>query len=207
MRRAEFAITDATEIQLFLDSQKWGSLTMNGDDGYPYSVPLNYLWLENRIYLHSAPSGRKLGLLAADSRVQFSVVKEYAFIPSYFSGSKMACSASQFFKSVVIRGRTCRIESGSEKMTIFQKMMNGFQPEGKYLALASDEESYHKMISGTELITIQAETLSSKFKFGQNLRTEVIQQIIRFLKERGMPLDMETISMIEKYHPDSKLSL
>lgn len=202
MRRNEFAITDSRQIEAFLMEQRWGVLSLHGDDGYPYAVPLNYLYAENRIYFHSAPAGRKLDLLRDDDPpVQFTVVKEYAYIPSYASGAEMACSASQFFKSVLIRGRAVAIEALPEKIAILEGLMRAFQPEGQYQPLAPESESYRRMAAGTGLFMIQPEQISAKFKFGQHLPDEVFQRVTQYLQERGTPLDQETVQMMARYRP------
>lgn len=201
MRRNEFAITDPGEIADFLAEQRWGILAMNDDDGYPYAVPLNYLYTENRVYFHSAPVGRKLKLLGDNPRVQFTVVKEYAYIPSYFPGSEMACSASQFFKSVLLRGQVFPIEAVPDKLAVLEKLMRVFQPEGQYRPITPESESYRKMAAGTGLLAILPDEVSAKFKFGQNLPEDVYQRIRKYLVERNTPLDAETMKMMDRYRP------
>lgn len=199
MRRQDLEITDIGEIELFLNNQRWGVLSMAGNDGYPYAVPLNYLYRNNRIYLHGALEGKKVDLLNNTQAVQFTVVKEYATIPSYFTGSKMACSASQFFKSVMIFGKAAIIKDIEEKMKVFSQMMKEFQPEGNYEPMQRGSTNYVSALERTCLIEISPEHISAKFKFGQNGSEENIERIIGFLEERNTPLDQETVDNIRKH--------
>ena len=40
-----------------------GTLSVNGDDGYPYATPVNYIMVEDKLYIHSAPYGYKIECL------------------------------------------------------------------------------------------------------------------------------------------------
>ena len=46
-------------------------VSFSGGD-YPYVLPLNFVWLDGRIYLHCGFTGRKLDLLRQDGRVGFA---------------------------------------------------------------------------------------------------------------------------------------
>ena len=48
---------DAEEI---LYRGSFGVLALSGDDGYPYAVPISYLYDEGKLYFHCAKSGHKL---------------------------------------------------------------------------------------------------------------------------------------------------
>lgn len=199
MRRHDLEITDIQEIETFIKEQRWGLLSMTGNDGYPYSVPLNYLYWNNRIYVHSAPEGKKVDLLTEPSPVQFTVVKEYAYIPSYVAGSKMACSASQFFKSVMIFGYAEIMRNDEEKAKVFTQMMKAFQPEENYQPLTPISMEYAKMLERTCLIAVTPDKISAKFKFGQGATSETMERTVAFLEKRNLPLDRETVENIRKY--------
>ena len=58
-----------------LASERRGVLAMNGDDGYPYAIPLDYYYCEseNKIYFHGAREGCKAEILKKDGKVCFTV--------------------------------------------------------------------------------------------------------------------------------------
>ncbi len=64
---------DAAE-QLLLQSRR-GVLAVSGDDGYPYAVPINYLYdrKAQKIYFHGARTGHKIGSIRACPKVCFTV--------------------------------------------------------------------------------------------------------------------------------------
>lgn len=62
------------ECEKILEQGKTGILAVLGDDGYPYTVPINYIYLDGKIYLHCAKSGHKLDAIKSCSKVSFCVV-------------------------------------------------------------------------------------------------------------------------------------
>ena len=81
MRRKEREVKERAAIEEILRACKVCRLAMNGEDGVPYVVPLNfgYTWSGEQpvFYLHSAQSGRKLDLLDKDARVCFEMDCDY----------------------------------------------------------------------------------------------------------------------------------
>ena len=51
-----------------------GILSVNGDDGYPYGVPVNYVYLNDCIYIHSAKYGYKIEALENNRKVCFTAI-------------------------------------------------------------------------------------------------------------------------------------
>ena len=58
-----------------LQSSRRGVLAVNGDDGYPYAIPINYLYDDDaqKIYFHGARAGHKVDALRACDKVCFTV--------------------------------------------------------------------------------------------------------------------------------------
>lgn len=51
-----------------------GVLACMGDNDYPYAVPLSYVYLDNKIYFHSAKVGHKVDAIIRNPKVSFSVM-------------------------------------------------------------------------------------------------------------------------------------
>lgn len=73
-RKTREISTEATK-QL-LKTERRGILAVNGEDGYPYAIPLNYYYDEeqNKIYFHGARAGYKYDMIKASDKVCFTVV-------------------------------------------------------------------------------------------------------------------------------------
>jgi len=68
-----FEIKDKKIIQHALDNAEYGTLALCADN-IPYSVPVNFVTLDNAIYFHGAYKGKKMGMIVQNSKVSFSVV-------------------------------------------------------------------------------------------------------------------------------------
>ena len=64
-----------------------GILSVNGDDGYPYGVPVNYVYLNDCIYIHSAKYGYKIEALENNRKVCFTAILSSEILPSKFTAA------------------------------------------------------------------------------------------------------------------------
>jgi uncharacterized protein len=200
MRRSEFEITDQREIYSFLSENSTGVLSLINKDNHPYSVPLNYVFFNKHIYFHCAADGTKIKAINHDKNAQFTVFREYSFIPSYATGTRNPCSASTFFKSVFISGTVETVDDSGEKAAVMNAFMKSFQPEEGYLPLSGDAH-HGKMLEAVSVYKLAGKKVSAKFKFGQQLTNAVRQMIIDVLEKRGAPLDLETVDEIRRFSP------
>ncbi|MDR3050995.1 MAG: pyridoxamine 5'-phosphate oxidase family protein [Oscillospiraceae bacterium] len=74
LRRAERAIS-TQEAWLVVETENHGVLSVTGDEGWPYGIPLNHVLLDGALYFHCAKAGHKLDALAAEPRACFTVVR------------------------------------------------------------------------------------------------------------------------------------
>ena len=73
LRRAKQQL-DENEAKEILARGQTGILAVLGDEGYPYTVPLNYAYEEGTIYFHCARSGHKLDAIRSCEKVSFCVI-------------------------------------------------------------------------------------------------------------------------------------
>ncbi len=104
VRRAEREI-GADQAMAILAAGEYGVLSMVGDDGRPYGVPMSYALHGGAIYFHCATEGRKLEHLDANPAVSFCVVGRTKVLPAQFSTE---------YESAVVFGTATRAE-GAEK--------------------------------------------------------------------------------------------
>ena len=54
--------TDIDTAKQLLRTERRGVFAVNGDDGYPYAIPVNFYYDEadNKIYFHGAKEGHKV---------------------------------------------------------------------------------------------------------------------------------------------------
>ena len=64
MRRKRQQLSDAESIGI-LEKATSGTLALLGDGGYPYAVPISYVYDNGKLYFHSAMSGHKVDAIRA----------------------------------------------------------------------------------------------------------------------------------------------
>ena len=75
MRRFKQAASEQECIAL-LQTAPRGVLSVLGDGGYPYGVPLNFIYENGKLYFHCAVEGHKIDALRACEKASFCVLSE-----------------------------------------------------------------------------------------------------------------------------------
>jgi len=109
-----------------LKSGEHGILALNGDDGYPYAVPITYRYLDNYIYFHSANHGYKIDILKRNTKASFSVILNVEVLPSKFSAS---------FESIIATGDIVFVEDKIEKDKILIDLIDRYSSEYKEMGM------------------------------------------------------------------------
>ena len=117
MRRKEQALT-AEEIAEILKRNTSGVLSVNGDDGYPYGVPLSYVYLDSKLYFHCAGAGHKLDSILKDDKVSFCVIDQDQVVGEEYT---------TYFRSVIAFGRA-RVLEGAEKLRPLVELCEKYYP-------------------------------------------------------------------------------
>lgn len=190
-----FEITNKETINEVLDNAEYGTLSIC-DNNTPYSLPINFVKLNEEICFHGSKKGKKIDIIKNNNLASFCVVKSYSIIQSYFSlNDKLACPATQFFQSVIIDGKIQFVENYCEKVEILSQLMKKLQKEGRYKPLC--EDIYKKMINATIVYKLIPTKTKAKFRFGQNLSQEKFDNVIKHLKQRANHDDILTIKMMK----------
>ena len=174
-----------------------GYLGIVTPDGYPRVVPVNFALLGDRIYFHGATRGEKFEVFQSEPKVTFCIAVPYAQLPSHWRSPEYACPATQYFKSVLIRGRGVLVSDTVEKATALQALMEKHQPEGKYRKITATEPLYTKAIPGVAIFRIDPDRIDIRTKFGDQLSRETRLKLIAKLRERREPMDLETAAEME----------
>lgn len=108
MRRKDREITDRSEMLDILRRCDVCRLALNGSDGFPYLLPLNFGMREKngvlRLYFHGAAAGTKYDLIAKDDRAAFEADCSHKIV----SGPD-ACDWTMEYESVIGTGRLQRL--------------------------------------------------------------------------------------------------
>lgn len=125
MRRFKQQIRNEECIRV-LREQPRGVLSMIGDDGYPYGIPLDHWYSEedNKLYFHCAKEGHKLDAIAACDKVSFCVMD---------TGFRKDGDWALNINSVVVFGRMRMVEDENKKREICTNLVKKFTDDEKYL--------------------------------------------------------------------------
>ena len=203
MRRHTLEIRDRQEIAKVLDAARWGVLGLSQSD-CPVLVPLNFVYIDDTIYFHGAPAGEKFELCKENPRGTFLVVEDYSLLPSYAFDRAAACPATQFFKSVILRGHLRLVDSDKEKAQVLQALMTKLQPEGGHEPITQDSDLYRQKLRGVAVIGFSIEDMSAKFKLGQDQTPACRETVQQCLMERGYPVDLQTVSEMQRLAKPNK---
>lgn len=118
MRRIE-KLSSVDKAEEILLNSEYGVLSTIGENGYPYGVPLNYVYMNNSIYFHSAMEGHKIDNIKFNSKVSFSVVAYSEIIPNKFE---------TYYDSVTCFGDAQQVE-GEEKELALRKIIEKYSKE------------------------------------------------------------------------------
>lgn len=149
MRRVEREITSRTEMDRLLEDCTVCRMSMNGRP-YPYVVPLHYVYLPDRLYLHCAQDGRKLELIAADSHVCFEVEGDCKILRA-----EVACSWGTRYVSVIGTGLASIVEDDGEKLTALRELMRKYSGTSEW---AFSPQNVDRLV----VIRVDIDTLTGK---------------------------------------------
>lgn len=119
MRRKDKMKTNEEAVQILTECTN-GVLSVNGDDGYPYGVPVSYVYRDGKIYFHCAGEGHKLDAIRKDPKVSFSVVGADNINPGKFTTS---------YKSVICFGKAAVIDSDERKQEILEYILEKYSSD------------------------------------------------------------------------------
>ena len=81
----KLVIKSRDKIIQFLNEEPTGRISSIDENGYPQIIPMNFVLINNIVYVHSHIRGEKLDNIKRNSKVGFEVDRNLEFLPSYFS--------------------------------------------------------------------------------------------------------------------------
>ena len=149
MRRASRALSDEAAKQLLAQSRR-GVLAVNGDDGYPFAIPVNYFYdaEQEKIYFHGAKSGQKVDALKRSDKVCFTVYGNERFAPGGWA---------PYVQSTVVFGRCHLIEDGQRAMALLKQVAIKYYPSEALV-----DEVIARLGKATQIFEIEIEHMSGK---------------------------------------------
>ena len=185
-------IKSKEKIKEFLNQEHTGHISSIDKNGYPQIIPMNFVYLDDAIYMHSHTKGEKLENIRQNQKVGFEVDRELEFLPSYFEDPKDASLADTLYISVVIKGIGQIIDDRSEKTRALNGLIKKYQPEGGYEPIRPDMQ----VLDEVAIIKVTPETIRGKYKIGQDLRKNEREKLARKILDRNSMTAKETLKIM-----------
>ena len=125
LTRKNKQISDAECTEL-LTHETRGILSVNGEDGYPYGMPMNHYYCaeDGCIYFHCGKKGHRLDALAASDKVSFCVCE---------SGKSRPGEWALEVRSVIVFGRITVTDDTEEVTRITEALCRKFTQDEEYI--------------------------------------------------------------------------
>ncbi len=162
-RRRDRMIKDQIDMEALLNRMPVGRLGLATDEG-PYVVPVNYLYADGCIYLHSGLKGRKMDVLRGNPSVCF-LVDELGPQVLWDRG----CGISQIYESVMCFGTAELVEDNEEKRRILEQIIRKFVPSNYSKTLEANGINNTSVVRiHVDWMTCKANRINSKHKILPN---------------------------------------
>lgn len=118
MRRKKQLLPQEESVRI-LQSQTSGVLALLGDEGYPYAVPLSYVYHDFKLYFHGAKSGHKIDAINSCEKASFCVIEKDSVVPEEYT---------TYFRSVIAFGKMRILQSDDEKRAAIELLAKKYHP-------------------------------------------------------------------------------
>ena len=176
----------------FLNEENTGRISSIDKDGFPQIIPMNFVFLNNSVYMHSHIRGEKIENIKRNSKVGFEVDRSLEFLPSYFSDPEDASLADTLYISVIIKGEANLVEDKKEKVLALNGLMKKYQPEGRYNPLREDMD----VLDATAVIKVIPKEMNGKYKIGQNMSKEEKIELATKILDKNSKTAKETVKIM-----------
>ena len=180
------------KIKEFLNEEHIGRMSSIDVNGFPQIIPMNFVFLNDAVYMHSHVKGEKLDNISKNNKVGFETDRELEFLPSYFEDPCDASLADTLYISVVIKGIASLVSDRDEKTLALNGLMEKYQPEGHYDPLQSDM----RVLDAVSVIKVTPQILHGKYKIGQNMNSNDRMDLAQKILKKNSPTAKITLKIM-----------
>ena len=148
MRRKGQQMTDDECIDILRNATS-GTLAVLGDGGYPYAVPLSYVYSDGKLFFHSALSGHKVDAVRNYDKASFCVIAQDNVQPQKYT---------TYYRSVIAFGRVHIIDDEEEKLQTARLLGSRYNPGDDESLQKEMEKGFSRML----MIRFDIEHLTGK---------------------------------------------
>lgn len=147
MRRLGQKLSDEECVKILVDEPR-GVLALLGDYDYPYALPMSHVYVDGKIYFHSAKTGHKLDAVRKHDKVSFCVMDK---------GVKNDDGWSYTFKSIVVFGKIKILTDESERIDKLTHLGDKFFPSHEDVV-----DEIERLLYKTDVFELTIDYMSGK---------------------------------------------
>ena len=119
LRRADRAMSEQ-QAYAMLERGFSGQLATVGEDGYPYCIPLLYIWMDGEIYVHTGSArGHLRANVEREPRICFKIDEP----DQVFDYGRFECDSGLAYQSVILFGKIRIVEERAVKQRFCEALM------------------------------------------------------------------------------------
>lgn len=149
MRRARQALNEA-DTRAILKEGITAVLALAGEDGYPYALPVNYVFDGAAVYFHCARSGYKLECIARCDKASMCVVAQDTVLSEKFT---------TLYKSAIAFGRIAVVSDEEEMRRAAYLLAKKYCPDETDMRIADETDKFFQELC---ILKLSVEHLSGK---------------------------------------------
>ena len=193
MKKKSCETTEKSVKEEILKQCTVGRMATIDENGYPYIVPLNYVYWQGKIYFHCAHEGEKIANISRDSRVCFEVDIPLAYLDTgFFPENTVPSGVTQFYNSVIIRGKATIVTDLQEKIDALNALVVAHEPGVKITKITSELPA----VKGCKVVAISIESMTGKQNLAQSKPEHMKEALASYLEKRGLGRDAEAAKLI-----------
>jgi hypothetical protein len=153
IRRADRIMSEERTLETLAKGYS-GHLATVSEDGFPYCIPLLYLWIDGEVYLHTTSArGHLRTNIDRDRRVCFQVDEQ----EGVFDYGRFECDSGLAYRSVCLFGRIRMVDDKKAKQRFYEALMAKY---GK--AETKRVKAFFPRIDATTVYAIAVERMTGK---------------------------------------------
>jgi uncharacterized protein len=141
-RRADRAMSHERTLETVAQGYS-GRLATVSEHGFPYCIPLLYLWINGEVYLHTASGGGHLRAnVERDRRVCFEIDEQ----EGVFDYGRFECDSGLAYRSVCLFGQIRIVDDREVKQRFCEALMAKYgKPETKRPKVLPADRCHHRV--------------------------------------------------------------
>jgi len=156
MRRRDRELRIKETISAILEQAPVGRMATVNRKGFPVIKPVNFLYWDGKIYLHSSTKGEKISDIRRGSPVCFELDEPIAYVVAMGP----VCRSTYYYRSIIVKGNAAIVSRLDKKLEILERLMKKYQPEGGYQGVTNE------ILKRTAVIEISIHEITGKEHLG-----------------------------------------